>query len=208
MQRRSFLAALGATSLAGCASVPGLGPSDTDGDGVPDNQDYAPRDPEVQEKGDIPTPTESPTPSPTPTRSPTPVPTPTPFPFRQVNPWFQPDTNEFAADYGTSGGGRLGPGEFGALSWQFDDPFTLAHAFAVREGGPIDVLLLAQQGYDSFRESGSAGIIPGGSVLGAQGGETEVRLRGGTYYLVFDNSHAAQTRPSGDVEFVYGARTG
>lgn len=95
MQRRRFLTAggaLGITALAGCSggddSV-----QDSDGDGVIDSQDYAPNDPEVQEKADLqgtvtpsPTPTStataaptaSPTPSPTATPTPTETPTPTP----------------------------------------------------------------------------------------------------------------------------------
>lgn len=190
MHRRTYLAALGLTGLAGCASIPGAGGADAE-------QPTA-------------TPTTSPTPtaSPTPTRTPTPVPTPTPFPFRQTNPWFEPDSNEFADEYPTSGGGRLAPGEFGALSWSAESAFTISYAFAVRNDNPIDTLLMSSGGYDSFVETQSAGIFPDGSVMGAARGEVEIQLRGGTYYLVFDNSVAGGTRPDGEVEFVYGARTG
>lgn len=207
MERRTFLAAAGAAALAGCSSLPGMGPADADGDGVPDDEDYAPNDPSVQEKADIETPTASPTPPPTPTESPTPVPTPTPFPFQQVNPWFEPSSNQFAADYASSGGGRLGPGEFGALSWASEESFNISYAFAVRNGGPIDVLLLTQRGWDSFRQTQSAGIIADGSVLGQANGQAQIDLSAGTYFLVFDNSFAAAARPEGEVEFVYGVQT-
>lgn len=186
MDRRSYLAALGLTGLAGCASLTGSGGVDTE------------------------QPTASPTPSPTavPTASPTPtpVPTPTPFPFRQTNPWFEPDSNEFADEYDSSGGGRLGPGEFGALSWSGEDAITISYAFAVRDDRPIDVLLMSSSGYDSFIDTRSAGIYADGSVLGAARGAVEIRLDGGTYYLVFDNTVAAGTRPEGEVTFVYGAQ--
>lgn len=49
---------LGGTSLAGCLSTDGSStsdetPTDTDGDGVPDEHDYAPRDASVQSKSDV-----------------------------------------------------------------------------------------------------------------------------------------------------------
>lgn len=48
--RRGFLAGAAAVAGAGCL---GGGEQDTDGDGVPDQYDYAPKDPEVQSKSDI-----------------------------------------------------------------------------------------------------------------------------------------------------------
>lgn len=100
MQRRRFLTTsvlAGVGALSGCAEN-GNDIQDSDGDGVIDSEDYAPKDPDVQEKADVndvksgtkktetptltdtDTPTPSPTPSPTetPTDSPTPSPTPTP----------------------------------------------------------------------------------------------------------------------------------
>jgi hypothetical protein len=61
MQRRHLLRSiglLGGTSLAGCLSTDGSSTSDattadTDGDGVPDQHDYAPRDASVQSKSDV-----------------------------------------------------------------------------------------------------------------------------------------------------------
>lgn len=91
------------TLLSGCSSTTGSSnrktTEDSDDDGVPNEHDYAPKDPAVQSKSDIitqtytseatPTPTESPTPSvnPTPTAistpKPTSTPTPTPTPTRR-----------------------------------------------------------------------------------------------------------------------------
>lgn len=69
--RRAFLlssltAATGC--LAGCADD---SPQDSDGDGVIDSEDYAPNDPDVQEKSDLQSNTEQPTATPTPTPTPT-----------------------------------------------------------------------------------------------------------------------------------------
>lgn len=92
--RRSFLTAAGVAStfgLGGCLQLGEGGTTatstssdiqDTDGDGVIDSEDYAPRDPDVQRQeqvtGDSATQTDSPTESPTdsPTESPTDSPTP------------------------------------------------------------------------------------------------------------------------------------
>jgi hypothetical protein len=57
MNRRSLLragAGLTAAGLAGClGALPGSGDTDSDDDGVPDDEDYAPRDPHVQSKSDL-----------------------------------------------------------------------------------------------------------------------------------------------------------
>jgi hypothetical protein len=88
---------------------------DSDGDGVVDSQDYAPKDPEVQEKSDAvktdkvtPTPTPSPTstasptptnsPTPSPTASPTPTETPTASPTPTATPTPKPDPNKLLVD--------------------------------------------------------------------------------------------------------------
>jgi len=61
VDRRRFVAA-GAASLtsliAGCSDILGQGSEETDiqdsdGDGVIDSEDYAPRDPDVQERSDV-----------------------------------------------------------------------------------------------------------------------------------------------------------
>jgi hypothetical protein len=94
VKRRSFLIStvfVASTGLAGCSGGEDQTEDiqDSDGDGVIDSEDYAPEDPEVQEKSDLtsesttqsatatPTPTEISTPTPTPTATATATPTPT-----------------------------------------------------------------------------------------------------------------------------------
>jgi hypothetical protein len=97
MRRRAFLVGTGTTAstiLAGCSDSRDTSRTtdqpDTDGDGVPDQHDYAPRDADVQSKSDVitetrtPTQTASstarPTATPSPTATATPAPTATPRP--------------------------------------------------------------------------------------------------------------------------------
>lgn len=86
MNRRTYLTAtgVGLLSISGCLGGGDSDVQDSDGDGVIDSADYAPKDPEVQEKSDIvstetisPSPTLTPTRTPTPTRTLTPTPSPT-----------------------------------------------------------------------------------------------------------------------------------
>lgn len=79
MDRRKFIAATAAAvSLAGCTGTDDQGSTegiqDSDGDGVIDSEDYAPQDPDVQEKSDIQGSGSTPTPSATPTKTPTETP--------------------------------------------------------------------------------------------------------------------------------------
>lgn len=88
--------------LSGC-SESGSGVQDSDGDGMIDSEDYAPNDPDVQEKADVnnvktgtrktgtSTSTETPTPSPTDSPTPTPTETPTPPPTPTASPTPTPE---------------------------------------------------------------------------------------------------------------------
>ena len=54
--RRAFLrltAIVSTTGVAGCSQITGGDVEDTDGDGVIDSEDYAPRDPAVQDASDV-----------------------------------------------------------------------------------------------------------------------------------------------------------
>ncbi|MDS0296430.1 hypothetical protein [Halogeometricum luteum] len=99
LARRKLLTTVGTGSLLGLAGcIGGASIEDTDGDGVIDSKDYAPRDKSVQERADVKgtakmtpktdTPTQTPVQTPTKTLTPTPSSTSTPVP--------KPET-----DYGT-----------------------------------------------------------------------------------------------------------
>ncbi|WP_191967134.1 MULTISPECIES: hypothetical protein [Haloferax] len=112
--RRRFLQGSGLVlaSLAGCT---GSEVKDTDGDGVVDSKDYAPRDPDVRFKSDVqgtaavtkqsPTPTATATPQATPTQTPTPTPTPAPSSGTSMLTAKNPESLErtsYISSYGTA----------------------------------------------------------------------------------------------------------
>lgn len=53
MGRREAITGAAAALLAGCSQISGSNVQDSDGDGMIDSEDYAPSDPEVQEKSDL-----------------------------------------------------------------------------------------------------------------------------------------------------------
>lgn len=156
--RRSLLAAAGAAlaGLSGClqlsgdttedppaATQPGFTttptrsptpsatptPRDTDGDGVPNDEDYAPRDPDVQSAEDL---TDSPTQSPSPTDSPTATPTQTARPF--FTDGFERGTANWALEPLASEGASVTVTDTGGyentrgLRWEFTAAETTAYA--------------------------------------------------------------------------------
>lgn len=99
MRRRRFLkrstVPVMVGALAGCTESDDS-IQDSDGDGVIDSKDYAPNDPEVQEKSDIngATSTAAPTATPVPSDSPTDTPTETPTPTTSPPPTDTPTATE------------------------------------------------------------------------------------------------------------------
>jgi hypothetical protein len=80
MERRGFLTGVVTIGLtAGCTtdSSEAETPQDTDGDGIPDEHDYAPSDPDIQSRSDVLTPSPISTDTQTETRAPTATPTST-----------------------------------------------------------------------------------------------------------------------------------
>lgn len=106
MDRRGFLRGTGTATIgiiAGCAESDDTQESDSvqdkDGDGVPDEHDYAPRDPDVQSRSDVVTETRTPTSTPTPVID---TPTETAIPTQQTDTSSAPSsqTNTIRADNG------------------------------------------------------------------------------------------------------------
>jgi hypothetical protein len=155
--RRALLRAgigVGVAGLSGCLRLSGGNPTvtetqtapgtttettprDSDGDGVPDDEDYAPRDPDVQEESDLEetdSPTDSPTDTESPTDSPTPTESPTQTPFPDFEDSFEGGTGAWALDPLASEGTAISLVESGgfesdrALRWDFSSGNTTAYA--------------------------------------------------------------------------------
>lgn len=202
--RRAVLLTTGATlALAGCTEESesdggGGGESqqttDSDGDGVPDRSDYAPRDPDVQSENDVEQASDG---SPSDGGS------------------TDSDSSADATDSGSGGDGGSGvPEDFTYPShsgqhtisardnywaWEFSVPERFVLSYTVQnardENYDFDVLLYDPASFREYRAIATEreeGIRPQyleGSAPGVESGaRATVELPAGTYYLVVDNT--------------------
>jgi hypothetical protein len=201
-RRRSLLAALGASlTLAGCTEESAdeggnggnggtrTGRVDSDGDGVPDESDYAPRDPDVQSENDVSSDGSDGSGSESGT-----------------------DSDSGGDDSGGDGGGDTGDFAYPSHSgrhtitardnywaWEFSVPERFALSYRVTnlrdENYDFDVLLYDPERFNEYRAIATEredGIRPqyiDGSAPGVTSGVSgTVDLPAGTYYLVVDNT--------------------
>ncbi|MFB6074350.1 MAG: hypothetical protein ABEJ89_05005 [Haloarculaceae archaeon] len=190
---RRFLAltTAGVAAVAGCTSGEEGGDStirDSDGDGVIDSEDYAPRDPEVQERSDV-TGGNGETDGGTATGGEgggTETATPTAIERRDLT-------------YPSHSGTHTITARSNYWAWEFgvDAPFVLEYRVVnLRdENYDFDVLLYPPDRFAEYRAIATEqreGIRPQyveGSAPGVRSGaEATVRFEAGTYYLVVDNT--------------------
>lgn len=176
MKRRQVVAAGIVALSTGCL---GLDSSDADGDGVIDMEDYAPNDPDVQQKDDVddgtptlaerdqtasgtpsdeptPTPTDSPTatdsPTPTATDSPTATASPTDSPTPTASPTATPGSGSgFPSHDGTHA--ISGRDDYWAMKLESAVDFVLEYTVTNRRTGryDFDVFVFDSQGFEDYK---------------------------------------------------------
>ncbi|MHC3379412.1 hypothetical protein [Haloarcula sp. H-GB5] len=93
---------------------------------------------------------------------------------------------------------------------EFNSAGRLQYDFIVREGPAIDVIVLSESEYSSFKGEERYEYFTDVSALDSTGDEVSGFLESGTYRLIFDNSDAGEAVPPSnfsndvvEVEFEY-----
>jgi len=218
MDRRQLLTT-GALFLAGCNGLNQSGGSDdiqdSDGDGVIDSEDYAPNDPDVQEKSDLQGgSTATPTSTPTATQSPTPTPTPEPTPTRTPFPDADDDgardrfddfpndpdyTEKHAEDEGTK---HLVSGEYFWWEWDQYQEITIGWSVEVTEGSAIDAIVIDEDEFSDFEDNEEYEYYTYGTDLETKRASQDVTLSEGSYRFILSN-RGAGSEESATVDYYY-----
>jgi len=216
--------------MGGCTQFSSGGSDDiqdSDGDGVIDSEDYAPQDPDVQEKSDLQsTATASPTRSPTPTSSATPSPTPSPTPTEPHQIEVEtientpipdsdgdgiadpvddfPNNSEYTRKHAEDEGAKyLTPGEYWFWKWSQTTEETLEWSVAVTEGSAINVVVIDENQFSAFENGDEYEYYVYGSDLETMGATKEITLDSGDYRLILSNWNVDEdTSAQVDYEYV------
>lgn len=168
---------------------------DSDGDGVIDSEDYAPNDPEVQEKSDVTgTPTASPTSTPTPTPTEEPTATATAVSdsdgdgVRDSLDDF-PDDPDYDTLYDDTDGEKfLTPGEYWYERVEITgNNTTLAWELDTSGESAIDVIVMDESEFSKWEDGDQYEYYTGLSDFETNGTEEAGRLDEGDYRTVYSN---------------------
>ncbi|WP_436909936.1 hypothetical protein [Halosimplex marinum] len=227
MDRRHFLTA-GAVLVSGCSGLTGDDSNDvqdSDGDGVIDSEDYAPNDPDVQEKSDLQgggsTPTATPSPSPTPTEEQdvgdalddVEFPTDSPTPEDDSEPVIETvdvdDLTDFPEHFSHSDTHTVpGPGYY-QIPVEFDSEFSMNWTVTNQKSGDydFDVFLMAEDEYQDYldyiddEDSHRPQYYTDGTVQGIEASASRsLTLSAGKYRLVVDNTDYGDAGDWGEEE--------
>lgn len=212
MNRRkliSSLSSIGLFSLAGCSSGDD-GVQDSDDDGMVDSQDYAPNDPDVQEKSDIQkSPTQTPTPTPKPTSTPTPTPTSTPLPDSDGDGIVDrrddfPENANFSQlineDSGTE---SIDPGYYRWWKWSLEEPAVFSFELDVISGSHIDAVLIDESEFSKFENGKEYSYHTNGSDFETKLSDKHLKISSGTYRFILSNYNTGKEETS-KVKYRYG----
>jgi hypothetical protein len=198
MDRRQFLT-VGVAALSGCAQFTSDGSDDvqdSDGDGVIDSKDYAPQDPDVQEKSDLQstaTATQSPTLSPSATSSPTQT---EPYQFdenRDVNTPFAQSENEDTTIHSENKDDiRLEPSDTELWAWSQSGEQTFKHEVRVTSGSFVDVILMEEDQFSKFQNGEDFEFYRFVTDLYTKGVRDELTIPAGSYRFILSNKDVGE----------------
>lgn len=211
MERRGFLTTAGAgvLFLAGCTgSSESSDVKDTDGDGVIDSEDYAPRDPEVQAESDA---VQTPTPekdvgpadyfergTPTPEKQTIPpaiLPSETPTPEKQTIPPDLFDTETIIDDRDT-----VNEDKYLYYEFSLNEQKELQLKATVRSGPRLDIMLMDRSEFEEYEAGRRFRYDAELSLMDTIGGDSRSRVNPADLVLVVDNTEAGEATPPTDYD--------
>ena len=192
MDRRAILTVGGSLLVSACVGSGGddsNGVQDSDDDGVIDSEDYAPNDPEVQERSDLQGTSEATTAIKT-----TSTTTGTTRTTRQPTTQAETIANETL---------RVHEDEYQRYTWSLTRSATLSYEFTVREGPSLDVILTSESEFENYKSGDRFQINSEGSSMDSVGDRKQVTLdprSNGGWVLIVDNSDAGAAEPPSDLQ--------
>jgi hypothetical protein len=166
---------------------------DTDGDGVIDSEDYAPRDPEVQEKSDVTQPTTRPPPQNERVKE-------ADDPFIELNK-DSTDVNDLQSIVGTA---KLQPGEYTYLPITVNSQEDVQVEIRVENSRKADFILTIEDELDDFVKGEiveAAIILSKDATTSYEASSTQVGvgLDPGDYVYILDNTKRRTSDPEAEV---------
>jgi len=166
---------------------------DTDGDGVIDSEDYAPRDPEVQEKSDVTQPTTRPPPQNERVKE-------ADDPFIELN-RDSTDDNDIRGIFGTA---KLQPGEYTYLPITVNSQEDVQVEIRVENSRKADFILTIEDELDDFVKGEiveAAIILSKDATTSYEASSTQVGvgLDPGDYVYILDNTKRRISDPEAEV---------
>lgn len=120
-------------------------------------------------------------------------------PQHAADAWQSQRHEELPTGYRQTGTASLDAQEFTALTFSGQVTFVLNYAFAVAEGGAIDVIVIDRPEFDRLRDGKDVSHYRELASLDTTRNEVAKRLTAGDYALVIDNSSFGEATPSGSV---------
>lgn len=210
-------------AMAGCVGNKSDGVTDSDDDGMIDSKDYAPNDPDVQEKSDIEkSPTQTTTPTPTPTSTPKTTTTSTVTTIDLSTPTTTqildsdgdgvadsrddfPDNASYSENINRESATEIiDPGYYRWWTWSLEKPAVFSFEVDVVSGSHVDAILIDDSQFDEFEDGKEYEYYTNGSDFKTKYADKHLRIDSGSYRFIISNWNTG-TEEKSEVDLFLGS---